>query len=196
LVVEPAGDVADGAAAGDVVVEDAPDHGGLFLVDDEVGGAVPSAGDSHVAVRGPPVHRLAGSGPEQLAPPGSFGDLGPFVFGDHGLDLGEEAGLGVGGDVGGVEVADAHPVAGEFVGDEHLVGVGTGQAVGGQAPQRLDEAALGGVAEGVEPGPVQASAGAAIVDVLVDQLVALGCHPGAQRLELGADGASGFLGVG
>jgi hypothetical protein len=195
-VVEPAGDLADGAATGDVVVEDAPDHGGLFLVDDEVGEALPGAGDAQVAVGGPPAHRLTGPGPEQLAPPGPFGDLGPFVLGDDGLDLGEEPGLGVAVHVGRVEVADDHTVAGELVGDEHLVGVGAGQAVGSEAPQRLDETGLGGVAQGIEPGPVQTGAGDTVVEVLANQVVAVGRHPGPQRLELGTDGPSGFLGVG
>ena len=195
-VVEGAGDLADGAATGDVVVEDPPDHGRLLLVDDQVSRPLPGAGNAHVAVGGPPAHRLPGPGPEQLPPPGPLGDLGPFVLGDDGLDLGQEPGLGVGGHVGGVEVADGHAVAGQFVGDEHLVGVGAGQPVGREAPQHLDETGLGGVAQGVEAGPVEPGAGDAVVEVLPGQFVAVGRHPGPQRLELGTDGPSGFLGIG
>jgi len=196
VVVEAAGDLADGAATSDVVVEHAPHHRGLFLVDDEVGGSVPGAGNAHVAVGGPPAHRLTGPRPEQLPPPGPLGDLGPFILGDDRLDLGEQPSLGIGRQVGRVEIADGHTVAGELVSDEHLVGIGPRQPVGCETPQHLEESGLGSVPQGVEAGPVQAGAGDAVVDVLAGQFVAVGRHPSAQRLELGTDGAFGLLGVG
>lgn len=71
--------------------------------------------------------------------------------------------------------------------------VGPGQAVGRQAPHRLDGPRLRRVPQGVEAGPVQAGPRVAVVDELGHQLVALGHHPGAQRLELGADRPSGLL---
>ena len=56
-------------------------------------------------------------------------EFGPLVFCDDSLDLDQQPGLGV---VEGRGVAEQHRdlVAGELVEDQHLVGVGPGQAVG------------------------------------------------------------------
>ena len=68
------------------------------------------------------------------------------------------------------------PKPGQLVEDQHLVGVGAGQPVRREAPHRLEQPALGGVAQRVQPGPVQPGTGVAVVDVLTDQLVPGGGH--------------------
>ena len=194
--VEGDGDGPDGVPAGHVVVEDAPDHGRFRFVDDEVGRPLLGAGEAAVAVGDLPGQHLTGPGPPQLGPPMAFGDLGSLILGDDALHLGEEAGLRVVVDGGGVGETDCHPVPGELVEDHHLVGVVAGQTIGGQAPHPLEGAGFGGVAQGVEAGPVEAGAGVAVVDELGHQAGALGRHPFPQRVELRADRAPGLLGLG
>ena len=63
-----------------------------------------AAGNAAVAVGDFPGDDLAGAGPEQLAAPVTFGDLGLLVFGDHALDLGEQHRLRVVGDQPGESV--------------------------------------------------------------------------------------------
>ena len=188
------GDAADRGAGGELG-EDAPHHGGLGLVHDHVRRAVGAAGHPPVAVGHLAGKHLAGPGPEQLAPPLPLGELRLLVLSDHPLDLHQQAGLGV-VEGRGVGEAHRHLVAGQLVKDQHLVGVGPSQAVGRQAPHRVDGPCFRGVSQGVEAGAVQAGAGVAVVDELGHQLVALGRHPGPQRVELRADRAPGLLGLG
>jgi hypothetical protein len=155
-----------------------------------VRGAVCAAGDAPIAVGRLPGDHLAGAGAEQLAPPVPFADLGPLVFGDHALNLGEQPGLRVVlVEAGGVGEPHAYPEAGQLVEDEHLVGVGTGEPVRGQAPNHLEQPGLGGVPQRVQPGPVQPGPGVPVVAVLAGQFVPGRGNVRAQRLHLGADRA-------
>jgi hypothetical protein len=150
-----------------------------------------------VAVGGPPRGDLSGAGSEQLATSVSFGDLGLLVLSDDALDLGEQHGLRiVGGQVGGVGEPDGDADPGQLVEDQHLVGVGAGQPVRREAPHLLEQAALGGVPESVEAGPVQSSTGMTVVDVLADKLVAGAGHVAAQQFQLRADRAAFGLPLG
>ena len=159
--------------------------------------AVWAAGDAPVAVGCLPGDHLAGAGAEQLAPPVPFADLGPLVLGDHALDLGEQLGLRVVlVQAGGVGEGHPHAEAGQLVQDEHLVGVGAGEPVRGQAPDHLEQPGLGGVAQRVQPGPVQPGPGAPVVAVLAGQLVPGRGQVRAQRLDLGADRAPLGLALG
>ena len=145
--------------------------------------AVRAAGDAPVAVGGLPGDDLPGAGAEQLAPPVPFGDLGLLVFGDHALDLGEQRGLRVVRvQAGGVGEGHPDAEAGQLVQDEHLVGVGAGEPVRGQAPDHLEQPGLGGVAQRVQAGPVQPGAGVPVVEVLAGQLVPGRGQVRAQRL--------------
>ena len=189
VCVELAADLPDGGPGG-APGEDPPCHRGLGFEDLQAGGAVRAAGDAPVAVGRLAGDHLAGPGPEQLAPPVPFADLGPLVFGDHALHLGEQPGLRVVGvQAGGVGEPDGDAEAGQFVKDEHLVGVGAGQPVRGQAPDHLEQPGLGRVPERVQPGPVQPGPGVPVVAVLGGSLVPGRGHVRAQRLDLGADRA-------
>ena len=181
--------MADGGPGGPLG-EDPLHHRGLGLEDFQVRRDVWAAGDAPVAVGRLPGDHLAGAGAEQLAPPVPFADLGPLVLGDHALDLGEQPGLRVVlVQAGGIGEPHAHPEAGQLVEDEHLVGVGPGEPVRGQAPDHLEQPGLGGVTHLVQPGPVQPCPGVPVVAVLAGQLVACRGHVHAQRLHLGADRA-------
>ena len=68
--------------------------------------------------------------------------------------------------------ADAEPL--ELFDDQHLVGVDAREPVGAQADHAVERAGLGGVAEAVERRAVQPRAGVAVVDELLDHLVAVG----------------------
>jgi hypothetical protein len=109
-----------------------------------------AAGYASIPVGRFPGDDLAGAGAEQFAAPVAFGDLGFLVFGDHALDLGEQGGLWVvGGQPRGVGEGDGDPEAVQFVEHQHLVGVGAGEPVWGQAPYPLDEPGLGGITQRV-----------------------------------------------
>ena len=192
--VEGQGDLADGTAPGDVVVEDSPDHDRFRLVDLEASWAVSGAGHDPVAIGRLPGNDLAGPGAVELAPPVALGDLGPLVLGDHTLDLGEETSLRV-VQRRSIDEEDPHPEAFQFVEDHHLIGVSPGEAVGRQAPHRFDEPRLSGVPQGVQAGTVEAGSRIAVIEVLGDELLLLGGHPGPEHLELGADRALGLLGL-
>ncbi len=146
----------------------------MGFVDDQVGGLIASAGNPGVTVRGAPVGGFAGLGPEQLSSPGPFGDLGSLVLGYDRLDLGEQPSLGIRSDIGHVEIADGDTVAGQFVGDQHLIGVGAAEPIGGEAPDGVDQTSLCRVAERVETRAVQPGSGDSVVDELADQSGVLG----------------------
>jgi hypothetical protein len=103
-----------------------------------------------VAVGSLPGDDLPGAGPEQFAAPVAFGDLGFLVFGDHALHLGEQHRLRVvGGQSWRVGEGDGDSEARQLVEHEHLVGVGAGEPVRGQAPHSFDEPGFGGITQGV-----------------------------------------------
>ena len=156
------------------VVEDPADDGGLGFEHHQPSRAVCVAGVAAVAVGGAPGQHLPGAGAEQLPAPVPLGDLRPLVLGDHALDLGEQLGLRVVIERWGVGEPHADPVAGQLVEHDHLVGVDAGEPVRGQAPHPLDQPGLRGVAQRVQPGPVQPGPGVAVVAELGDRFVALG----------------------
>jgi hypothetical protein len=192
LDVKRLGDLADGPAASDVVVEDALDHRRFRFVDLEAGRPFRRAGDNPIAVGSFPGNNLTSSGAVELAPPVALGDLGPLVLGDDPLHLRQQPGLRV-IERRRIDEEDTDAEAFQFVEDHHLIGVGPGQAIGGKAPHRLDEASLGRVPQGVQPRTVQARPRVAVVDVLSDQFMLLGGDPAPQRLQLGADRPLGLL---
>ena len=194
--VESDGDGPDGVPAGHVVVEDPAHHRRFRFVDNEVGGPSGGAGKAAVAVGNLPGEHLPRPGPPQLGPPVTLRDLGSLILGDDPLHLGQQAGLGIVVDGGSIGETHHHPVTGELVENHHLVGVVAGQTIGGQTPHLLEGAGFGGVAQRVETGPVQTGTGVAVVDELGHQTGTLGRHPLPERVELGTDGASGFLSFG
>ena len=89
----PPDDLPQRVPAVDVVVVDPPHDGGLGFEHLQPGRAVRVAGLAAVAVGGAPGRHFPGAGAKQLPAPVPFGDLRPFVLGDHALDLDEQAGL-------------------------------------------------------------------------------------------------------
>ena len=77
------------------VLEDALDHGRLWLADLEPRPAIRAARHPSVAVGHLPEGDLSSPGSVQLAPPLAFGDLGPLILGDDALHLQQKLGLGV-----------------------------------------------------------------------------------------------------
>jgi hypothetical protein len=187
--VELAADLADGGPGGPVG-EDPPHDGGLGLEDLQAGRAARAARDPPVAIGSLPRDHLAGAGAVEVAPPVPFADLGPLVLGDHALDLGEQLRLRVLlVQAGCVGEPHGHPEAGQLVEDEHLVGVGAGEPVRGQAPGHLEQPGLGRVAQRVQARPVQPRPGVPVVAVLGGVLVAGGGDVRPQRLDLRSDRA-------
>lgn len=112
------------------------------------------------------------------------------------MDLGEQRGLWIIARRWGVGKPYGHPVPGQLVEHDHLVGVDAGQPVRGQAPDCFEQSGLGGITQRVQSGPVQPGAGPGVVAELRDALVALVRDALAQGFELGADGAAGLLSLG
>jgi hypothetical protein len=138
VLVQAPADRSHRQPAGGVVVEDAAHHRRFGLVDDQVRRARVAAGYAPVAVGHLPEDRLARAGPVQPAAAVPLGDLGALVLGDHALHLHQQPRLGVVIERWRVEEAHGHAEAGQLVQDQHLVGVGAREPVGGQAPQRLE----------------------------------------------------------
>ena len=95
-----------------------------------------------------------------------------------------------------VKERHAHAVARQLVKNDDLIGVHASQAVGRQTPHALDVSRLGGVAQGVKTGAVQARAGEAVIGIFGHQLLSFLDHALAQQRELRTDGAARFLCVG
>ena len=170
------------AVTGQEVREDASHDGRFGFVDDHMGRAVRSTRDAAVAVGDLGGQHLARAGPIQLASPSPLRKFGPFVLGDHPLDLDQQPSLGI-VEGRGVSETDRHVEAGEFLEDEDLVRVRPGQAIWRKTPDDVDDAGFGRVAQGIQPGAVQARSGVSVIDELADQFVALGAPwPAACRV--------------
>ncbi|MDP9074244.1 MAG: hypothetical protein M3N98_08745, partial [Actinomycetota bacterium] len=143
-------------AACHVVIEDAPHHHGLGLVDLVVGRDGAAAGHAPVTVGDLGEDGFAGAHLEQLPPPLPFSHLGLLVLGDDALHLDQQPCLRVVIDGRRVGESDIDTEACQLVEDQHLVREVPGQAVGGQHPHPFEHAGLGLVAQCVEPGAVQA----------------------------------------
>ena len=187
------GDLSHGEPGVDTVGEDAADHRGFRFEDFQPGRASRVAGEPAVAVGNAPGQHLTGAGAEQFAAPIPLGDLRAFVFGDDPLDLGEELGLRVVIEGGGVGEAHVDAVPGQFVEHDHLVGVHAGEPVRGQAPDTVEQTCFGGVAQRVQAGPVQSGAGMPVVAEFGDEFVTGRADPVAQHGELAADRAAFLL---
>ncbi len=154
------------------------------------------AGNAPVPVGGFPRDHLACPGAPELPAPISLGDFGPLVFGNDSLHLREQPRLRIIIEGGGVREEHRDAVASQLIDHDHLVGIDTGQAIGRQAPDDIEQPSLRGIAQRVEAGPVEPSPGVAVVAELLDELVPLGRHALSQDLELRADRPARFLGFG
>ena len=105
------------------------------------------------------------------------------------MHLGEQAGLGVVVDRGGVGEADLDTETGQLVQDQHLMGEVAGQAIRCQAPHALKVPAVGLVPQLVKAGAIQARPRVTVVDETGRHLVARLGHRILERLDLGRDGA-------
>ena len=195
-VVEVVGDLADRAGVLDVGAEDLAHDLGLGLIDLHARRPARLGSDAPEAVGHLPEEHLAGAGAVQLAAPVALGDLRALVFGDHTLDLDEQPGLRVITGRRAVEEAHLNAEALELLEDQHLVGVGAGEAIGREADDALEQARLGGVAQAIERGPIEPGAGVALVDELLDDLMPIGASRLAQKLELRGDRAALLLALG
>ena len=191
--VEAASDLPRRVPAGHVVVEDAPHPGRFGLVDLQARRPVLAAGQSPIAVGRLPRDHFAGPGPPQFPPPVALRDLGPLVFGDDTLDLGQQPGLGIVVEGEGIGEQDRHAVAGQFVQHDHLVGVDPGETVRRWTPHGIDETGFSGVTHAVEAWPVKAGAGETVVEKLAHHVVALSGGPLAQHRHLRTDRPPRFL---
>ena len=132
----------------------------------------------------------------QLAAPGALGDLRTLVFADHALHLDQERGLRVGAWRRALEEHHLNAELVELLKDQHLIGVGSGEAIRAQAQQSVKRAGLRGVAQSVKRWAVKPRSGVALVHELADHWVTVAGRGGAQQLELRGDRARGLLRVG
>jgi hypothetical protein len=171
-VLELVGDLTHRASAVDVEREDLAHDQRLGLVDLKVSeGAVAVGENPTVAVGHTPEDHRAGAGSVQLAAAGAFGDLRALVLADHALHLDQQRGLRIGAHRGPLEEHHLDGELLELLEDQHLVGVGAGQAIRAQAQHRVQRAGLRGVAQPVKRGAVKPRSGVAVIDELADHRV-------------------------
>jgi hypothetical protein len=194
VLVEAPTDAPHGTAACHEVVEDAPNHDGLRLVDLQVAGACWPSGYTPEAIGDQAVHDLPGPRPKEPPPTVAFRYLRALIFCDHPLNLDQQGRLRVIVERGSIQVENPDAVPGQLVRDQDLVGIAASETVWREAPDLFEQAGFGGVTERVETGTVEPGPGVAIVCVLTDDLVPELRHLPAQGLQLRADGATGFLG--
>src|SRR6185437_10632231 len=95
----------------------------------------------------------------------AFSDLRAFIFGDDALYLNQQGRFRIVVNRRSIEVANLDAMPEQLVGDQNLIGMAASQSVGGQAPDLLEQAGFGGVAQCVETGTVEASPGVAVIYV-------------------------------
>lgn len=159
---EADGDLPDRQPVVRVPAEGLAHDGGLLFADLDPSGLPGGRADLAVAVGDGAGDDLSLAGPPEFAAAVPVDDLGALELGHRCLDLREQPPLGVIG-VASFQEDDPDTEAGEFFEHERLVDVVAGQAVGAQRDNRVDAACGRGVAYLVEPRPVEAGSGVAVV---------------------------------
>jgi hypothetical protein len=172
-------------------------HAGLRLIHDQAGRHGAAARFVGVAIRGLGADDVALARLLQLAAAEALTEHGALVLGDRALDLQQELVVRVVRNRA-LQEHDLDAGAAELLEQQDLVGVLAREAVGAEHRHDIDRAVVGGVAQGVETGPVEVGAAVALVaeDVLGDEGVPLLAGPGAQGGELAVDGLLAFLAFG
>ena len=136
------------------------------------------------------------AGAVELAAPVALGDLRPLILGDHSLHLHQQRRLRVLAVRRSFEEPHAHAEPCKLFDDQHLVGVDAREPVSGQADDPVEHTRLGGIPQPVKRRAVQPRAGVAVIDELLDHLVAVRVSRRPQRVQLRADRAALLLALG
>jgi hypothetical protein len=118
------------------------------------------------------------------------------ILGDHALHLYQQRRLRIVARRRTLQKPDLDPQALELLEDQHLVGVGAGQAIDAQAQYLVEHARLGSITHAIERGAIQPRARITIVDELLDHLMPISPSGSPQRLKLRADRATLLLALG
>src|SRR3954469_8352584 len=195
--VQPLEDLADGHPSIDQPAVERPDKIRFGRVDLEPSAGTIAAGDVAVAVGCAAADEAAGLRLLQLAAAEALAKERALVLGDSALDLQEELVAGV---VGDVVVEKRHLAAGaaKLFQDQHLIGVSTGQPIRAEHRDDVDLGIADGVAQRVEPGPVEPCAAVTLVleDMRDLELMPGLSRPGAQGRELAVDRLLALLALG
>lgn len=144
--------------------------------------------DIPVAVGGDVGHILARARLVQLPAPEPFPEHRPLVLGDGSLDLQEQLVVRVVAD-GVLDEDDLAATPPQLVEDERLVGILTGQPVGGENGDEAEGPRLGVVPQAVEGRAIEAGATVPPVTIMVfiSEMVPLLPDPGGQDGDLALD---------
>jgi hypothetical protein len=163
--LQAAADLAEAEAVAANPSEDLADHLG-FVLDDLIAGntATVVLADIAVAVRRPTQHvhqSLAGG--VQLAAAASLLDLGALVFRHHTLNLQQQVILGRYPDWA-VEEDDLHPGAVQFIHQQDLIGIATGQAIRRVHINPIEAARRSQITQSLQGWTHQCRAAVAVID--------------------------------
>jgi hypothetical protein len=153
-------DLANRQAPLDVRCEDLAHHLGLGLEDLDPGTPAPVGDHPAVPVGDLPERDLARPSAIQLPATVALGDLGLLVFGNHALHLHQQRRLRILARRRTLQKPDLDPQALELLEDQHLVGVGSSQAIHAQAEYPVEHARLGSIAQAIKRRATSGAAGA------------------------------------
>jgi hypothetical protein len=172
ILIQTSADTPHGVATGHKVIEDALHHRCFCRIDLQVAGASRTPGDTPVTIRHQAMDNLTSTSPEKPPAAIAFSYFGALIFGDHTLHLNQQRCFRIIVKWGSIHIVNLDTMPGQLVGDQDLIGIAARQAVRRQAPDMLDHASFGSIAECVQTRPVKTRSRVAIVRKFLDNVMA------------------------
>jgi hypothetical protein len=173
------------------------DHGGFRFIDHEPGrnGTVPDL--ISVSIRGLAADDVAVTRLLELAASEPLGQHCALVLSDGPLDLEQELVVGIIGD-GAVQEDHVAASAAKLLQQQDLIGIFAGKSIRAEYRHDIDGSVADGIAQAVEPRPVQTGAAIALIakDMHLGKRMILGAGPIPQSRELAIDSLLTFLALG
>jgi hypothetical protein len=172
ILIQTSADTPHRVAAGHKVIENALHHHCFCRIDLQVAGAGRTSGDAPVTIRHQAMDNLTSTSPEKPSAAVAFGYFGALILGDHTLHLNQQRCFRIIVKRGSIHIVDLDAMPGQLIGDQDLIRVAARQTVRRQAPDVLDQASFGSIAESVQTRPVKTRSRVAIVRIFADTLMA------------------------
>jgi hypothetical protein len=175
-----------------------PNDLSLVLDDLELSGSAAAVPVDVAVAERRATHGAGGTGARRVASPtpASLQNAGPFVFGDHALNLQQQIVFSRAANRP-IKEYDFNAGPAKLLNQQHLIGIPSSQPIGSVHIDPIDLATRHGIAQALQRWPSQVGAAAALVDVGVMRLDSdrVGAGPLMQRCELACDRVSARLSV-